>query len=132
MAPRIAVDYSRRPEDGRAPACAIIVVETRMIMPAAFGEQARIEAEVRAVEAALHPDIVRIRYEIGEDWSGQWAISFRVVLSDHAAKHRLREVATNVVGRLADRLDFQALGVFPYHNFRSVSEQEALREEAWA
>jgi hypothetical protein len=103
-----------------------------MMVPAAIVQQAKIEAEVRAVEAVLRPDIVRIRYEIGEDWSGQWAIFFRVVLSDDAAKHRLREVATNVERRLAERMDFQALGVFPYHNFRSESEQAALREVAWA
>ena len=87
---------------------------------------------MRAVESALKPDVVHIRYEIGEDWSGQWAIFFRAVLSDEAAKQRLREVATNVVWRLGERLDFAALGVFPYHNFRSESEQAALREEAWA
>ena len=103
-----------------------------MVMPSAIAQQARIEAEVRAVEAALKPDVVHIRYEIGEDWSGQWAIFFRVVLSDEAAAERLRQVATNVVWRLADRLDFSALGVFPYHNFRSESEQAALKEEAWA
>jgi hypothetical protein len=101
-------------------------------MPAAIVQQSKIDAEVRAVEAALRGDIVRIKYEIGEDWSGQWAISFRIVLSDEAAKHRLRQVATNVERRLAERLDFQALGVFPYHNFRSESEQKALREVAWA
>ena len=101
-------------------------------MPAAIAQQAKIDAGVRTVEAALRPDVVRIRYEIGEDWSGQWAIFFRVVLSDDAAKRRLREVATSVVWNLADQLDFQALGVFPYHNFRSESEQATLREEAWA
>ena len=34
----------------------------------------------------------------------------------------------NVVWGLARQLDFPAMGVFPYHNFRSVSEQEALQE----
>jgi hypothetical protein len=53
-------------------------------------------------------------------------------LSDDAGEKRLRDVATQVVWRLADRLDFAALGLFPYHNFRSVSEQAVLREEAWA
>jgi hypothetical protein len=103
-----------------------------MILPAATRQQAKIETEVRAVEAALCPDVARIGYEIREDWSGQWAIFFRVVLSDDAAKHRLRKVATDVVWRLAERLDFEELGVFPYHNFRSEPEQAALREEAWA
>ena len=103
-----------------------------MQMPAAITQQAEIEDKVRAVEATLRPDVIHIWHEIGEDWSGQWAIFFRVVLSDDAAKHRLRKVATNVEWRLAERLDFAALGVFPYHNFRSESEQAALRDEAWA
>jgi len=83
-------------------------------------------------ERSLVPDVAHIRYEIGEDWSGQWAIFFRVVLSDDAAKRRLRDVATKVVWGLARQLDFPSMGVFLYHNFRSVSEQEALQEPAWA
>jgi hypothetical protein len=103
-----------------------------MLMPVAVTQQEKIRAEVREVEAALRPDVVRIRYDMGEDWSGQWAIFFRVVLSDDAAKNRLRQVANNVEWRLAKHLDFNALGVFPYHNFRSESEQAVSREEAWA
>jgi hypothetical protein len=103
-----------------------------MLMPVAVTQQEKIRAEVREVEAALRPDVVRIRYDMGEDWSGQWAIFFRVVLSDDAARSRLRQVANNVEWRLAEHLDFNALGVFPYHNFRSESEQAASREEAWA
>jgi hypothetical protein len=111
----------------------LVVKRVLMMMPAAIAQQAKIEAGVRAVEAGLKSEgVVHIRYDIGQDWSGDWAIFFRVVLSDEAAKLRLREVATNVVWRLAERLDFPALGVFPYHNFRSASEQAALREEAWA
>jgi hypothetical protein len=102
------------------------------MVPAAIVQQSEIDAKVRKVEKALKPDVRHIRYEIEEDWSGQWAIFFRVVLSDEAATQRLRDVATNVVWRLAEQLDFTALGVFPYHNFRSESEQAILREEAWA
>jgi len=42
-----------------------------MLMPAAIAQQESIRAEVRAVEADLEPAVVRIRYDIGEDWSGQ-------------------------------------------------------------
>ncbi len=103
-----------------------------MIMPAAVFQQTEIEAEVRAVEAALKPDVVRIIYDLGQDWRDEWAISFRVVLSDEAAHLRLRESANNVERRLAERLDFPRLGVFAYHNFRSDSEQKHLRDKAWA
>jgi hypothetical protein len=103
-----------------------------MYLPAAVTKQSEIQAAINDVEKSLAPDVVRIRYDIGEDWSGQWAIFFRVVLTDDAAKRRLREVANKVVWGLAGQLDFPGMGVYPYHNFRSVSEQEALREPAWA
>lgn len=103
-----------------------------MYVPAAVTKQSEIQAAIREVEGALAPDVVRIRYDIGEDWSGQWAIFFRVVLTDEAARRKLREIANKVVWGLARRLDFAGMGVFPYHNFRSASEQAELREEAWA
>src|SRR5437763_640987 len=103
-----------------------------MYVPSAVTMQSEIQAAVDEVERSLAPDVVRIRYEIGEDWSGQWAIFFRVVLTDDAARRSLREVATRVVRGLARQLDFPAMGVFAYHNFRSVSEQATLQEPAWA
>jgi hypothetical protein len=101
-------------------------------VPAAVTRQAEIESAIARVQQSVGSDLVRIRYEVGQDWSDQWSIFFRIVLTDDAARNRLREVATRVIGRLAEELDFPALGVFPYHNFRSVSEQAMLREPAWA
>jgi len=103
-----------------------------MYLPSAVTKQSEIQAAINEVERDLAPDVVRIRYDIGEDWSGQWAIFFRIVLTDEAARRRLREVGTKVVWQLAGQLDFPAMGVFPYHNFRSISEQETLQEPAWA
>ena len=103
-----------------------------MYLPSAVTKQSEIQAAINEVERSLPQDVVRIRYEIGEDWSGQWAIFFRIVLTDDAARRRLRDVATKVVRGLARQLDFPAMGVFPYHNFRSLSEQASLQEPAWA
>ena len=103
-----------------------------MYLPSAVTKQSEIQAAVNAVERSLTPDVVHIRYEIGEDWSGQLSIFFRVVLADEAAKRRLRDIATKVAWGLARQLDFPSMGVVPYHNFRSASEQEALQEPAWA
>jgi hypothetical protein len=103
-----------------------------MYLPSAVRKQAEIEAAIQRVKESIGPDVVRIRYEVGEDWGGEWAIFFRVVLTDDAARHRLREVTTRVVWELARNLDFPAMGVFPYHNFRSESEQATLQEPAWA
>lgn len=103
-----------------------------MYLPSAIARQVEIDAAIQSVQRTVGPDVVRIRYEINEDWSGQWAIFFRVVLTDDAARHRLRDVATKVVRELARQLDFPGMGLFPYHNFRSESEQATLQEPAWA
>lgn len=97
-----------------------------------FGKQAEINSAISEVVRLLAPDVLRIRYHIDRDWSGDWAIFFRILLSDEASRERLREVTTKVVGLLDERVDFESLGLFRYHNFRSASEQEILREEAWA
>ena len=100
--------------------------------PPAITKQSEIQAAIDVAERSLAPDVVHIRYEIGKDWSGEWAIFFRIVLTDDAAKHRLREVATKVERTLYQHLDSPGMGVYSYHNYRSVSEQAALREPAWA
>jgi hypothetical protein len=102
------------------------------MMPAAVSKQAEIAEAVAEVERRLAPDVVYIRYEIGENWYGDWAIFFRSLLSDEAAEHRLHEVAKKVKQLLAERLDFPGLGLYAYYNVRSVSEQAALRDREWA
>jgi hypothetical protein len=73
-----------------------------MYLPSAVTKQAEIDAAIKRVEQAIGPDVVRIRYEIGEDWSGQWAIFFRIVLKDDAARRHLGDVAPKVVWGLPD------------------------------
>ena len=79
-----------------------------MYVPSAVTKQSEIQDAIVSVERSLAPDVVRIRYDIAEDWSGQWAIFFRIVLTDDAAKHRLRDVRTKVVWGLSGRLDLPA------------------------
>jgi hypothetical protein len=95
-----------------------------MYLPSAVTKQAEIQASTVRVQQPIGPEVVRIRYEIGEERSGQWAVFFRILLTDDAARQRLRDVATKVVWELARQLDFPGMGVFPYHNFRSVSETD--------
>jgi hypothetical protein len=102
-----------------------------MSLPAAVNKQPEVQSGVSAVTEQLKPDVLYIRYELGEDWSGDWAMFFRVVLSDEAAAKRLHETAKQVISQIEEQIDFSALGVFPYYNFRSASEQADLQEPAW-
>ena len=104
-----------------------------MYLPSAVTKHSEIQAAIDAVERSLAPDVAHIRYEIGEDWSGQWAIFFRVLLSDDASEPKnLRDIAPRVVWRMSERLDLPGLGLFPYFNFRSEAEQEIVKDSAWA
>src|SRR6266852_4690807 len=92
-------------------------------------KQAEIDAAVAAVVSELAPDVVRIRYNIGEDHTGDPSIFFRIVLSDNATTpRRFRKTTRDVEARLEERVDPDQFGLFPYFNFRSRSETEALRE----
>jgi hypothetical protein len=80
----------------------------------------------------MSPDVVRIRFNFDEDWSGDPAIFFRVLLSDEARDERRHELTREVRSRLDERLDFRAMGLFAYYNFRTLSEQAEMQDEAWA
>ena len=98
-------------------------------MPCNF-DAGEVSAAVLYVEAALKPDVVRIRWDYGEDWNGNDALFFRVVLSDDASAHRLREV----LPPLWRSLGGHALGTgrFGYVNVRSESECRQLNDPEWA
>jgi hypothetical protein len=43
--------------------------------PSAIAKHTEIDTAVTEVVGLLAPDVVRIRSEIGQDWSGDWAIA---------------------------------------------------------
>ena len=104
-----------------------------MYSPFAVKTKPEITAAVSEVERLMAPDVVHIRYDLRDDWSGDPAVFFRVLLSDEASEQRrLHEIARRVERNLESLLDFSAMGYFAYYNFRTASEQAVLREETWA
>jgi hypothetical protein len=101
------------------------------IDPIAAMRLPQIHAAVADAVKEFSPDVIHIRYEVKEDWSGDPAIYFRVLVSDEASTARLHEVATELKRRMEERLDFLWLEFFPYYRFRNVSEQAVLQEKSW-
>ena len=101
------------------------------MLPPGLKRETEIAEAAAEVERLLAPDVVSIRYKITTDWSDEWAVYFRAVLSYEAAEKRLLDTASKVEERLADRLDFEELGLNAYHHYRSASEQAVLRDETW-
>jgi hypothetical protein len=102
------------------------------IVPRVYVDQSQIATKVEKARKALSPDVVRIRYDIGEDWSGSPSVFFRIVLSDAASRvANLRDVTQRVSRRIEAEVGPDKLGLEAYFNFRSVSEQRTMKEPAW-
>lgn len=103
-----------------------------MLSPAGIvREPSKINAVIADVCNQLAPDVKRIFFNYGTDWSGDEAVYFRILISDDAAENRLRETMKKTTSMLDSRLDLESLGFFVYYRVRSVSEQAALREKSW-
>ena len=91
--------------------------------------QEQIANEVERAKLLLGPEVVRVRYNTGEDTSGDPAIYFRIVLTDSASRREtLSEVAEKIRNIFDDELrPYENWGLYSYFNFRSESEQ-AKRE----
>lgn len=102
-------------------------------LPSEWINQAQIASSVKRAEEALAPEVVRIRYSFGSDWTGDPSIFFRIVLSDDASqKTQLSEIAERVARTIVNEVKGERLGLHSYFNFRSLSEQAELKEPAWA
>ena len=104
-----------------------------MYLPIAVKAQPQITAAIAHVMKEMTPAVQRINYEVAQDWAGDWAIFFNVLLSDEASERdRLREVAPRILRLISHDLDIPSHGMLPHIHFRSQSEQAELNDPAWA
>ena len=77
----------------------------------------------------LKPDVVRIRSQFGEDWTGDPSIFFCVLISDNASREpNLRQLSQRIAATLRDQVQAEEQGVNVHFNLRSFSEQAQLKE----
>ena len=55
-----------------------------MTLPLAFPSKAEFDQALSKVVQEMAPNAVHIRHNIAQDWDGDWAIYFRVLLSEEA------------------------------------------------
>jgi hypothetical protein len=98
-----------------------------------FAAQSEIEADVQRLAQALAPDVVRIRYSLGDDWTGDPSLFLKILLTDEASRpENLYGVVQRVPLAVMKEIDGDDLGLHLYWDFRSLSEQEELLDPAWA
>jgi hypothetical protein len=106
-----------------------------VIVPRALVQQSQFESAVSEVEKTFRPQVVRVRYDLGDDSTGEPAVFFRILLSDDAASRRdqLWDVTNRVSTEIVQRIEpLEQWGVLPYFSFRSEAEQTQMNDPAWA
>jgi len=104
-----------------------------MLMRSAVSNEAEIDRRVKEVARKLSPDVVRIRYSITLDSTGEEAIFFRVLLSDEASRQRrLAKTTERIEAELYEAIPFDEFGIHLYFDYRSRSEQAELKERSWS
>jgi hypothetical protein len=103
-------------------------------VPRAFVHQARFDAAIARVAQSLAPQVVSIIPELGNDWTGEPAVFFMVILADaFSGRDRLLDIINRVSETLEQKVQpLERWGVLPYFNFRSQSEQAKLNQPTLA
>jgi hypothetical protein len=103
-------------------------------VPTGFINQTEVEKAVDEFIRTLGPEVVRVRWNIGEDWTGEPALYFRVVLADSVAVDRKTFVDTAERVRATFFEQLQPLenwGLFPHVRFRSNAENAQVSDPKW-
>jgi hypothetical protein len=99
---------------------------------ASFVDRDAINSATLGVERRFSSQVVRILHSFGEDSAGDPAIFFRVLVHDEAAGIAvLRELARRLAIELMNEARTDENGLSAYFDFRSVSEQQKLRDPNW-
>jgi hypothetical protein len=94
--------------------------------------EAEIEAGVRKVEREFAPEVVRIGYSFRDNWMGDPAVYFRILVTDEAAAvDRLMDISRRISVALMDQARVYENGLEPYFSYRSISSQRLLKDPVW-
>jgi hypothetical protein len=97
-----------------------------MYVPRAHVDQRQFMDDIKRAAQSLAPEVVDIIPTLGNDWTGEPAVFFTVILSDAVA--RMPDQLLKVTNRVSDFMVQQVApleewGVLPYFTFRTHAEQ---------
>jgi len=103
-------------------------------VPTAFAHQAQFRAAVNRAAQELRPQVVDLTFTLGNDWSGEPAVFFMVILSNAASQRdQLLRITNQVSNAIVQRVQpLEQWGVLPYFNFRSEAEQAKIDQRSLA
>jgi hypothetical protein len=112
-----------------------------MIAPVTEYNTQAIEDAISATQRNFPDDIEYIRYSIRDDWAGEPALFFRVLLKDRSypkpfvlADPRFAEIVdlcNQIRSEIRSLVRASGLDLYTHSSFRLASEQLELRDPEW-
>ena len=112
-----------------------------MIAPVTEYNTQAIDEAVSAAQTKFSADIEYIRYSIRDDWAGEPALFFRVVLKDRSYPKpfvrndprvtEILDLCNRIMSEIRSAISTLNVELQPDFSFRLVSEQRELRDEDW-
>jgi hypothetical protein len=95
-----------------------------MYLAKAFAQQPQFLAAVAQAASALQPQVVTVTPTLGNDWNGESAVFFEVVLADGIPRAQLLSLTRQISQSIVQQVQpLEEWGVLPYFNFLTQSEQ---------
>lgn len=100
-------------------------------IPRAFSEQSQFSADIDAVARKMDPHVLSITPLLGEDWDGESAVFFQVVIDDKdVSQEELLRIRRSVRWTISMELQpMERWGVHPYYQYRMTSSEAARDQE---
>lgn len=102
-------------------------------IPVGFIDQRVLQEMIEKAKSVLGPEVWHVAYRVGENNTGTPAIFFRITMQDFAmTENAISDSTGRVATALFDQIrPLENLGLRPYFNFRSVSEQQTRPDPDW-
>jgi len=95
-----------------------------MYLAKAFAQQSQFLAAVAQAASALQPHVVGVTPTLGDDWNGESAVFFEIVLADGIPRAQLPPLARQISESIVQQVQpLEEWGVLPYFDFLTKSEQ---------
>jgi hypothetical protein len=85
-------------------------------------------------QVALPPQVLSVTPTLGDDWDGDSAVFFQVILADNAVPRPqllafTKQISWAIVREIRP---LEEWGVIPYFDFLTESERAKMKEPSWA
>ena len=95
-----------------------------MYIPRAFAQQPRFFAAVARAAASLQPNVLSVTPKLGDDWNGESAVFFEIVLTDGIPRAQLVPITKQISRAIVQQVQpLEKWGVLPYFDYLTKSEQ---------